>query len=213
MSIGDHRAWVAKYGGWTPPKPRPGEKLVEHVMGQLATALERSEVELVNDVIARVGFNEPERARVEEWARQALTIVVLTAERAAFSGTTFSNNILFHELAKAFSPTYTAALERGPGRIPDEMLPSTLVATRDDVKYAGLRVQQIFGFARRGVAGWYTTKRVQGAWRVRRDGTLGHKARRVPLSGEALARARAQSASPRSSAFTRASCGPTRCRR
>lgn len=138
MSIKDHRAWVALHGEWTPPKPRPGDQRVEHVMGQLATALARSEAELVNDVIARVGFNEPERARVEKWARQALTIVVLTAERAASSGTTFSNNILFHELAKAFSPTYNAALERGPARIPDEMLPGTLVATRDDVKYARL---------------------------------------------------------------------------
>ena len=54
MSIEDHRAWVATYGEWTPLKPRPDEKLVEHVIAQLATALDRSEAELVNDVIARV---------------------------------------------------------------------------------------------------------------------------------------------------------------
>jgi hypothetical protein len=51
-------------------------------MGQLATATERSEDELVTDVVARVAFNEPERARVEQWVRQALTIAALTAERA-----------------------------------------------------------------------------------------------------------------------------------
>jgi hypothetical protein len=58
MSIEDHRAWVARYGEWTSPKQRPGEQLVQHVIGQLATALERSETELVEEVVARVGFKQ-----------------------------------------------------------------------------------------------------------------------------------------------------------
>src|SRR4029450_3524101 len=41
MSIDDHRAWVARFSEWKPPKRRPGEKLVKHIVGQLATALER----------------------------------------------------------------------------------------------------------------------------------------------------------------------------
>jgi hypothetical protein len=152
MSIEKHRAWVAMYGERTPPKPRPGEKLVEHVMGQLATALERSAAEIVSDVIARADYNILERARLEVWARQALTIVVLAAERAASSGTRLSDNILFHELALRWSPAYVKALERGPGRVPSEMKPETLRAVRDDIKATGLRPQPLFELATQGVA-------------------------------------------------------------
>jgi len=53
MSIEDYRAWVATYGNWTPSKKRPGDSQVEHVMRQLATALERPEAEIVEDVTAR----------------------------------------------------------------------------------------------------------------------------------------------------------------
>ena len=183
MSIEDHRAWVAKYHGWTPPKPRPGEKLVEHVIGQLATALERPEVELVNDVIARVGFNEPERARVEEWARQALTVVVLAAERAGSSGTRLSDNVLFHEIALRWSPAYSKALERGPGSFPSEMRRQTLEAARDDIKASGLRLQELFVKAAEGVTGWYKTRMTAKGRRVVLRGK--------PLRGEALKEARA----------------------
>jgi hypothetical protein len=150
MSIEDHRAWIAKFGEWTSPKRRPGERLVEHVMGQLAAALGRAETELVSDVIARVDYNILERARLELWARQALTVVVLAAERAGASGTQLSDNILFHELALRWSPAYAKALERGPGRSPSEMMRETLEATRDDIKNAGLRIQSLFDFATHG---------------------------------------------------------------
>jgi hypothetical protein len=156
MSVEDHRAWVAKFGERMLPKRRPGDKLVEHVMGQLATALKRSEAELVNDVIARVGFNESERARVHEWARQALTVVVLAAERAGSSGTRLSDNVLFHEIALRWSPAYSEALERGPGSVPSEMRRETLEAARDDIKACGLRLQELFAKATQGVAGWIT---------------------------------------------------------
>jgi hypothetical protein len=183
MSIEDHRAWVARFGEWKPPQRRPGEKLAKHVMEQVATALERSEAELVNDVIARVGFNEPERARLAAWARQALTIVVLTAERAASSGTRLSDNILFHELALRWSPAYAKALECGPGRIPAEMKPETLQAARDDLKAAGFRLQPLFAAATQGVAGWYKTRMTAKGRRVVLCGK--------PLKGEALKEARA----------------------
>jgi hypothetical protein len=183
MSIEDHRAWIARFGEWEPPKRRPGEKLVKHIMAQLATALVRSDAELVNDVIARVGFNEPERARLEVWAREALTIVVLAAERAASSGTRLSDYILFHELALRWSPAYAKALERGPGRAPSEMMRETLEATRDDIKNAGLRIQSLFDFATQGVAGWYKTRMTAKGRRVVLRGK--------PLKGEALKEARA----------------------
>jgi hypothetical protein len=180
MSIEDHRGWVAKYGTWTPPARRPGEEFTSHVLGQLATALERSEAELVNDVIARVAFNEPERVRVEQWARQALTIALLTAERAGSSGTRLSDNVLFHEIALRWSPAYVAALERGPGRVPSEMMPETLQAARDDIKAAGLRLQPLFELVTQGVAGWYETKTTAKGRRVR------------PLRGAALDARRAE---------------------
>jgi hypothetical protein len=182
MSIEDHRAWVAKFGEWTPPKLRPGDKLVEHVMGGLTTALKRSGAELINDVIARVGFNAGERARLEVWARQAVTTVVLAAERAGSAGTRLSDNILFHELALRWSPAYAKALERGPGRSPSEMMRETLEATRDDIKNAGLRIQSLFDFATQGVAGWYKTRMTAKGRRVVLRGK--------PLKGEALKEAR-----------------------
>jgi hypothetical protein len=127
-------------------------------LGQLATALERSEAELVNDVIARVAFNEPERVRVEQWARQAQTIALLTAERAGSSGTRLSDNVLFHEIALRWSPAYVAALERGPGRVPSEMMPETLQAARNDIKAAGLRLQLLLELVTQG-RGWLVRDR------------------------------------------------------
>jgi hypothetical protein len=118
MSIDDHRAWVANYANWSPPWRRPGEKLVDHVIGRLAAALKRSEAEIINEVIARADFNEHERGRLEAWARQALTIAVLAAERAGSSGTRLSDNVIFHELALRWSPAYVTAIDRGPARIP-----------------------------------------------------------------------------------------------
>jgi hypothetical protein len=155
MSIEDHRAWVAKFGQWTPPKGRPDDKLVEHVMGRLAAALKLSEAEIVDEVIARANFNEPERARLETRARQALTIAVLKAVRSGSSGTRLSDNDLFHELALRWSPAYVTAIERGPAREPSEMKEEALQAARDDIKVAGLRLQPLLKRVTQGVAGWY----------------------------------------------------------
>ena len=63
MSIKDHRAWVAKYGEWTPSALRPGKKQVDYVTGQLSTALGRSEAGLLEDVVARVA--PPERGQAQ----------------------------------------------------------------------------------------------------------------------------------------------------
>src|SRR5262245_33866849 len=186
MSIVDHRAWVAKYGEWTPPKSRPGERLVEHVMGQVATALEHSEAETVVKVTARVAYNAAERARLDRWARQALTIVVLTAERAGSSGTQLSDNVLFHELATRFSPAYAEALKNTPARIPSEMKRSTLCTVRDDLKALGLRLQELFDFAAEAVAPWYEVKATTKGRRVRPLKGRGVR----PLTGDALNEAR-----------------------
>ena len=183
LSIEEHRAWIARFGDWVPPTLRPSEKQVDHVIGRLATTLGRSEAGLLKDVIARGDFNDAERARVEQWARAALTIAVLSAERAGRSGTRLSDNVLFHELALRWSPTYVNARERGPGRIPSEMRRDTLQAARDDLKAVGFRLQPLFELATQGVAGWYETR-------------MSAKGRRVvlrerPLKGEALKEARA----------------------
>ena len=183
MSIEDHRAWVAKFGEWTPPKRRPGDKLVKHIMEQLASALGCPEAALVNKVTARVGFTEPERERVQKWARQALTVAVLAAERAGSSGARLSDNVLFHEIALRWSPAYSEALERGPGSVPSEMRRETLEAAREDIKASGLRLQERFAKATEGVAGWYKTRMTANGRRVVLRGK--------PLSGEALKEARA----------------------
>jgi hypothetical protein len=167
MSIADHRDWVAKYGEWTPPKSRPGDRLVEHVMGQLATALGRSEAEIVDDVIARADYTTAERARLERWARQTLTLLILTAERVGSSGTQLSDNVLFHELATRFSPAYAEALKNTAASIPSEMKPSTLEAARDDIKALGLRLQAMFDFAAEAVAPWYEVKATAKGRRLR----------------------------------------------
>jgi len=166
MSIEDYRAWVATYGNWTPSKKRPGDSQVEHVMRQLATALERPEAEIVEDVTARADYDATERARLDRWARQALTIVVLAAERAGSSGTRLSDNVLFHELALRWSPTYVKAVERGPGHVPSEMRRDTLQAARDDLKAAGFRLQRLFELVTQGVAGWYKTRSTAKGRRV-----------------------------------------------
>jgi hypothetical protein len=183
MSIEDHRAWVAKFGEWTPSKRRPGDKLVKHIMVQLASALGCPEAALVNKVTARVGFTEPERERVQKWARQALTVAVLAAERAGSSGTRLSDNVLFHEIALRWSPAYSEALERGPGSVPSEMRRETLEAAREDIKASGLRLQELFAKATEGVAGWYKTHMTAKGRRVVLRGK--------PLKGEALKEARA----------------------
>jgi hypothetical protein len=183
LSIEDHRDWIARFGEWTPPTRRPGEKLVDHVMGRLSTALGRSEAELLKDVVARVDFNEAERARVGQWAREALTIAVLSAERAGSSGTRLSDNVLFHELALRWSPTYVKARECGPGRFPSEMKRATLQAARDDLKAAGFRLQPLFAIVTQAVAGWYKTRTTAKGRRVVLRGR--------PLKGEALKEARA----------------------
>ncbi len=180
MSIEQHRDWVAMHGDWELAEPRPGKEIVDQTMQRLADALGETEAKLVNAAIARADYTLPEITRVEEWARQALTIVTRAAERAAWNGTPLSDNVLFHELATRFSPAYGKALGTTPARIPSEMKVSTLEAARDDIKAAGLRLQQLYEFARREVKGWYKPVLTADGWRVR------------PLKGPALDKKRAE---------------------
>ncbi len=206
MSIEDHRAWVAAHlqefevppfnpviaaaapAPTSPLTPRPNESAVQMTMARLAVGLSRAEADLVKEVVARVPFNDLERARVEHWAREALTVAALAAERAAQSGTALTNEVLFAELASRWSPAYGKALEATPARRPREMRYETVVEARDDLKASGLRIQQIADIARQNVEGWYRAKRSKGKWRVKADGTAAKYTREVqaPLDPEEL---------------------------
>jgi hypothetical protein len=86
MSMQQHRDWVAMHEDWEPQDRRPRKEVVRLTMQRLAGALGESEAQLVNAVIARADYTLPEIARVEEWARQALTIVSCAADQAAWTG-------------------------------------------------------------------------------------------------------------------------------
>jgi hypothetical protein len=212
MSIEDHRAWIAEHlhefevppfnpviaaaapAPTSPLTPRPSESAVQMTMARLAVGVGRSEADLVKEVVARVSLNDLERARVEQWAREALTVVAQAAGQAAQVGAALTSEVLFHELASRWSPAYGKALETTPARRPSEMLYKTVIAARDDIKNAGLRLQQLADIARSSVAGGYTAKKSGSKWRVRADGTASRFSydQQVPLEGDELDAKRAE---------------------
>jgi hypothetical protein len=117
---------------------------VARAVARVATVLRQSEKQLIDAVVADCNYTLLERHRVEEWAREAITLATRTVDGAAWNGTILSDNAFFHPLAARFSPTYAGVLETSYARVPSEMKAITLMRAREDIKSAGLRLQQIF---------------------------------------------------------------------
>lgn len=100
---------------------------------------------------------------------------------AAWNGTILSDNAFFHPLAAQFSPIYAEVLETTYARVPSEMKAITLMRAREDIKSAGLWLQQIYdkALAAAMATGWYEVVNMRRGRRVR------------PLKDEALADKRA----------------------
>jgi hypothetical protein len=180
MSIEDHRFWVERNIGLLPPAPVKTET-VARAVARVARALGQAEQQLVDALVADCKYTPPERERVEEWAREAITLAASTVDGAAWNGTILSDNAFFQPLAARFSPTYVEALERTYARSPSEMKAITLMRAREDIKSAGLRLQQIYekALAAAIATGWYEVVNTGRGRRVR------------PLKDEALADKRA----------------------
>jgi hypothetical protein len=181
MSIKDHRAWVERNVDLLPSAPVKKETVARGVM-RIAAALARSEQQLIDAIVSDCAYTAIERERVEEWAREAITLAASAVDGAAWNGTILSDNALFHPLAAYFSPMYAQTLESTYARIPSEMKPTTLMRAREDIKAAGLRLQQIHDLALRGAMAtcWYEAKNTMRGRRAR------------PLEGAALDEKRAE---------------------
>lgn len=181
MSIEDHRSWSERNIGLLPPAPIKMET-VARAVARLAKALGQAEQQLVDAVVADCSYTPPERERVEDWAREAITLAASAVDGAAWNGTILSDNAFFHPLAARFSPTYAKALEATYARVPSEMKAITLMRAREDIKSAGLRLQQIYDKALTAAlaSGWYEVVNTRRGRRVR------------PLKDEALADKRAE---------------------
>jgi hypothetical protein len=112
MSIEDHRVWVEQSIDRLPPAPVKKETVARAVACVVA-ALAQSEPQLVDVVVADCAYTPRERDRVEEWAREAITLAAGAVDGTAWNGTILSDNAFFHPLARA-SRRLTRRLSREP---------------------------------------------------------------------------------------------------
>jgi hypothetical protein len=147
ISIEDHRAWTAR---WTPQPAMRADAIIQTI----AEAVKLTEKELVRGVIADLKYDVLEHARVIGWAREALTLAFLEADRVGRLGLYYTDGIFFGAVARHFSPTYIAALGRGL-RGPREMKYSTIVVARQEMKALGLRLQAIRDVVLLATKRWY----------------------------------------------------------
>jgi hypothetical protein len=147
ISLEQHRRWVAEL---TLPTPTVTVDMVP----RMAEALKVSETELVRGVITDLKYSILEHARVIGWAREALTLAFLEADRIGRLGGYYTDGVFFHVVARRFSPTYIAALERGL-RGPREMKRLTIIEARQELMALGLRLQKIRDAAKGAAARWY----------------------------------------------------------
>jgi hypothetical protein len=73
MSIKDHRQWVERNIGLLPPAPVKIETIARAV-AHVAAALGQTEQQLIGSVVADCAYTPLERKRVEEWAREVITL-------------------------------------------------------------------------------------------------------------------------------------------
>ena len=167
MSIVHYRAWRAAHGNWSSHWLRPEPEDVDRAMVQLSAAFGQTEAEIVRPLMARAAYTKSERADLFADVRQAIAVVATAAWRIAQDGGYLTDNLLFDEIARRWSPTYERALIESAAARPNQMRPETLEAARADIRAQGLRLGRLIALARRDVRGWYKPELTAKGWRVR----------------------------------------------
>jgi hypothetical protein len=167
MSVKDYRTWRAAHGHWHSHWLRPEPEDVNRTMAALSAALGQTEAELVHPLMARIAYTQGECADVVADVRQAITVVATAAWRVAQDGGYLTDNLLFHEIACRWSPTYEWALIESAATWPDQMRVETLEAALADIRSQGLRLGPLIALARRDVRGWYKPVLTVKGWRVK----------------------------------------------
>jgi hypothetical protein len=142
-------------------------KDVNQAMAALSAAFGQTEAELVRPLMARIAYTQGERADVFADARQAIAVVATAAWRVAQDGGYLTDNLLFDEIARRWSPTYERALIESAATRPNQMRPETLEAALADIRAQGLRLGRLIALARCDVRGWYKPVLAAKGWRVK----------------------------------------------